>query len=163
MLCKSLAIRHFLVICLFKNCANDNTFIYPQNRLGETCFIKSFLKKPTSRVIGPVSSILDSRNIREPSFKYRYTILDQSYKKEAPVKKDLVWAILLKSNRRLKFYYFLCITCSNNFHNLRLCIIFLINASLCPPNFANFSCVIVKVITFLALSLICTLILHVLK
>lgn len=61
------------------------------------------MKKPTSRVIGPVSSISDSRNIREPSFKYSYTILDQSYKKEAPVKKDLVWAILLKSNRRLKF------------------------------------------------------------
>lgn len=87
------------------------------------------------------------------SFKYMNISLRWSYK--TTVKKDLTRTILLK-RRRLKSYIVLCISkvlilYFSSFTNL--CIIFLINASLCPQNSPNVPSIIMKIVKFQILSL----------
>lgn len=87
------------------------------------------------------------------SFKYMNISLRWSYK--TTVKKDLTRTILLK-RRRLKSYIILCISkvlilYFSSFTNL--CIIFLINASLCPQNSPNVPSIIIKIVKFQILSL----------
>ena len=87
------------------------------------------------------------------SFKYMNISLRWSYK--TTVKKDLTRTILLK-RRRLKSYIILCISkvlilYFSSFTNL--CIIFLINASLCPQNSPNVPSIIMKIVKFQILSL----------
>lgn len=86
-------------------------------------------------------------------FKYMNISLRWSYK--TTVKKDLTRTILLK-RRRLKSYIVLCISkvlilYFSSFTNL--CIIFLINASLCPQNSPNVPSIIMKIVKFQILSL----------
>lgn len=87
------------------------------------------------------------------SFKYMNISLRWSYK--TTVKKDLTRTILLK-RRRLKSYIVPCISkvlilYFSSFTNL--CIIFLINASLCPQNSPNVPSIIMKIVKFQILSL----------
>ena len=87
------------------------------------------------------------------SFKYMNISLRWSYK--TTVKKDLTRTILLK-RRCLKSYIVLCISkvlilYFSSFTNL--CIIFLINASLCPQNSPNVPSIIMKIVKFQILSL----------
>ena len=87
------------------------------------------------------------------SFKYMNISLRWSYK--TTVKKDLTRTILLK-RRRLKSYIVLCISkvlilYFSSFTNL--CIIFLLNASLCPQNSPNVPSIIMKIVKFQILSL----------
>lgn len=87
------------------------------------------------------------------SFKYMNISLRWSY--NTTVKKDLTRTILLK-RRRLKSYIVLCISkvlilYFSSFTNL--CIIFLINASLCPQNSPNVPSIIMKIVKFQILSL----------
>ena len=87
------------------------------------------------------------------SFKYMNISLTWSYK--TTVKKDLTRTILLK-RRRLKSYIVLCISkvlilYFSSFTNL--CIIFLINASLCLQNSPNVPSIIMKIVKFQILSL----------
>lgn len=87
------------------------------------------------------------------SFKYMNISLRWSYK--TTVKKDLTRTILLK-RQRLKSYIVPCISkvlilYFSSFTNL--CIIFLINASLCPQNSPNVPSIIMKIVKFQILSL----------
>ena len=87
------------------------------------------------------------------SFKYMNISLRWSYK--TTVKKDLTRTILLK-RRRLKSYIILCISkvLILYFSSVtNLCIIFLINASLCPQNSPNVPSIIIKIVKFQILSL----------
>ena len=88
--------------------------------LNKNVFNKKYCEKKTTTskwaCIINFKQLLNSQTL-SPSFKYTHVSLKSSYK--AHVKQNLMRAILLKRNQSLKsIYFYLHITCSNNFdHN----------------------------------------------
>ena len=115
------------------------------------CYFESSLQKIFMIKLDLCRSI--SSQSFSSSFKYMNISLRWSYK--TTVKKDLTRTILLK-RRRLKSYIILCISkvLILYFSSVtNLCIIFLINASLCPQNSPNVPSIIIKIVKFQILSL----------
>ena len=116
------------------------------------CYFENSLQKNIHDKAKSMSKYLSSQSFSS-SFKYMYISLRWSYK--TTVKKHLMRTVLLK-RRRLKSYIILCISkvlipYFSSFTNL--CIIFLINASLCPQNSPNVPSIIMKIVKFQILSL----------